>query len=312
MNACPTSRLISLAWLAFLLSLIFAAKTFAADPTTQPAPIPDTYIAKVALTPHFYQRNPRWDLRTAGENYCVPTATSNALIYFAENGFPNLLPDPDDKELAQIELIRTLASDQFMATNPNTGTSPSLFLFGLRKYVEKRGYKCARLEYAGWRRLRADQRSTQVANEPDFNWLKAAIANPNGAAILEIGHYVHGKTPNEWKRISGHAMLAIGYGTDGNQTNPNLFLVDNSAVEARVGIGPRVLSTIRQSRPLTLAEQSILFTRSGPMSVLPTPTAKPRDLPESYQVTGPGMPSLQTHTYDAAFLDGAVVLIIDK
>jgi hypothetical protein len=189
---------------------------------------PDTYIAKVAVTPHFYQGDPRWENKFASEHYCVPVAISDALVYFADNGFTNLLPDQDNQQLAQAEIITTLVSSEYMATDQNSGTNPSDALTGLRKYIEGHGYQCTRLEYAGWRRLRPDQQQMQIGPEPDLDWIKAAIAAPNGAAWLEVGHYVHGQSPNDWKRISGHTMLAVGYGIG---DNPHLFLVDNSAVK---------------------------------------------------------------------------------
>src|SRR5579872_3877251 len=132
-----------------------------AQPATPPPAenIPAQYTDKVAATPHFYQRDPRWDLSIAGETYCVPASVSDSLVYFAANGFGALLPiDSQDlltenpkRELAQAELVKTLASPEYMNTKlaVGQGTSPSEALFGIRRYVEHSGYVCERLEYEG-------------------------------------------------------------------------------------------------------------------------------------------------------------------
>jgi hypothetical protein len=65
---------------------------------------------------------------------------------------------------------------------------------------------------------------------------------------------------------------------------------------------------------LTLAQQAIALTPSGPIGVIPVDNGKAgprRDLPDSYRVTGPGVP-YSPWKYDAAFLDGAIVMVIGE
>ena len=81
-------------------------------------------------------------------------------------------------------------------------------------------------------------RSSAVGSHPDLDWIKTFVADPNGTAWLEIGFYVHGDTPGFWKRVQGHCVVAMGYGTDGTSVNPNILLVDNPAVRRCVCCEP--------------------------------------------------------------------------
>jgi hypothetical protein len=293
-----------------LLALAVITTTLRADPTTQPLPDPLLYppppcfTDKVASTPHFFQRDPRWNLTVAGEYFCVPTAVSNSMVYFATHGYDRLLPEQDDPELAQIEIIRKLASEKYMNTNPDTGTGPSGALTGIRRYVEEHGYNCRLLQYAGWRPLKHSLRYEAVGTQPNLDWIKSAVANPNGAAWLQIGYFNHADSPNQWKLMGGHCMAVIGYGTDGTRNDPNLFLVDNSGIGKKVvlGRGPDGWLT----RDLTPADQAISLTSTGPITVISMQGTR-YQLPDLYRVTGPG---IETKKYDAMFLDGAIVMVI--
>lgn len=279
-------------------------------------PIPAACTQKVAATPHFYQRDPRWDLDIAGETYCVPSSVSDSFVYFAANGYSALLPvDPQylstenpNRELAQAELIKKLASPDFMNTKSGAGhgTTPSEALYAVRRYVERSGYLCQRLEYEGWRQLHKEK-DEQLANAPDLNWIKSAIADPNGAVWLEIGYYTHGRLPGEWIRADGHTVAAVGYGTDGQNLNPNILLVDNPAV-GRLTAAAQASGKVR---PFTLADLLMTISPAGPMQVATPQMKAPRNVTGLFQISGPGVPYNHKKS-DAAFLDGAIVLIIAK
>jgi hypothetical protein len=286
--------------------------TLRADPEAPAAPPPAWFTDKVADTPHFYQLDPRWQLSVAGERYCAPAAASDALLYLANHGFQRLLPDPTDQDLAQIDIIRKLASDNYMGTDlgGDMGTTPSGALIGLQRFVDESGYKCQVLQYAGWPRVRPDQRALRIGSTPDLDWIKSGIAAPKGIALLEIGYYVHGDAADEWKRMGGHFVAAVGYGTDGAQFDPHLFLVDNPAVGKKIVVGRSGGRWL--TRDLTLADQAITLTPNGPMRLIPvdgTTTGKPHNLKQTYRITGPGVP-FSTRKYDAEFLDGAIVMIL--
>jgi hypothetical protein len=307
------------------IRVIFAAGVLAmadllwADATTRPAieQLPVACTDKVAATPHFYQCDPLWDLDIAGETYCVPASVSDSLVYFAANGFGALLPiDPHDlatenpnREFAQAELVERLASPNYMNTKTvaGQGTTPSEALFGVRRYVEQSGYVCQRLEYEGWRRLRSNLRQEQLASKADLNWIKSAIADPNGAAWLEIGFYTRGDAPGVWKRQNGHTVAAIGYGTDGGHLDPNIFLVDNPAM----GRMTAAAQSSGRFRPITIADLVLTVAPAGPLQITSDTATSPRNVTGLYQISGPGVP-YSHKKYDAAFLDGAIILIIGQ
>jgi hypothetical protein len=300
--------------------LLAVAGLLRADPAAQSppttrmivGPFPAVYTDKVTTMPHFYQRDPRWGLTIAGENYCVPTSISDSMVFFATSGFERLLPpDNPDRYLAQAELINKLASSGYMATNPDSGTTPGGALHGIRKYVEENGYTCQRLEYAGWRTLPRQIRKLYVGSHPDLDWVKTCVADPRGTAWLEIGYYVHGDTPGVWKRLQGHCVVAIGYGTDGAGVNPNIFLVDNPAVGPMVWASPADRAAGRTSRPITIADEAITLTPAGPLELLGTKAKVARNVNGLFQVDGPGVP-YSHKKYDIAFLDGVIVLVVGE
>jgi hypothetical protein len=295
-----------------LAALLQADPAANAPPAMPPdsGPFPAVYTDKVATTPHFYQRDPRWGLTIAGENYCVPTSISDSMVYFANNGFDRLLPaDNPDHYLAQAELINKLASRAYMATNSDTGTSPGGALHGIRRYVEENGYICQRLEYAGWRVLPRQMSKFAVARHPDLDWIKNCVADPKGTAWLEIGYYVHGDTPGTWKRLQGHSVVVVGYGTDGTSLGGQILLVDNPAVGSLLPGTPADLAAGRKWRAITLADQAITLTPAGALKLLLKNMTVPRDVDGLFQIAGLGVP-FSHKKYDAAFLDGAIVLTV--
>src|SRR5437667_4475071 len=140
----------------FVIAFIAHIAGLYAQPTTRstsrPAlPPPALSTAKVTATPHFYQKDARCGLAQVNDGYCVPAAVSDGLVYLGNHGFGKLLPaNPADPELAQGEIVKQLASADYMDTGSiGTGTTVSEALTGIRRYVENHGYVCDRLEYAG-------------------------------------------------------------------------------------------------------------------------------------------------------------------
>jgi hypothetical protein len=287
--------------LQFLLaiSLFGLAKSFgASEPATRADANtrPDVSTDKVKLTPHFYQRDPRFNLTVSGLDYCVPVAISDSLFYFSEHGFSKLgSPDISNREFAQMEMVRTLVSGDYMATSEN-GTTPSHAIYGIRRFISERGYFCQRLEYEGWRTLFGPVRRTKIAEYPKLDWLKTAVAEPNGAAWLLVGFYVHGDEPDQWRKVHGHALAVVGYGTDGVISNPNILLIDNPGVANLSG---------------ELKDQTILLTPAEGAKLI----SDHEDLPDKpaglLRISGPGL-AIAPGKYDAAFLEGAIVLVIGR
>src|SRR5262245_52175601 len=109
---------------SLLIALMFAATT---------AETPAVCTAKISAMPDFCQVDEDGHFDNGGKVFCGPVAVSNSLVWLSQNGFPKLLPpvekkgdlgngngsaDSDHKidsqKAAQIELIRTLGSPDFM------------------------------------------------------------------------------------------------------------------------------------------------------------------------------------------------------
>src|SRR5262249_35148137 len=147
------------------VALMFAATT---------AETPAVCTAKVSAMPDFCQVDEDGHFDNGGKVFCGPVAVSNSLVWLSQNGFPKMLPpvekkgDPDNvngnggngsaegdhkidsQKSAQIELIRTLGSPDFMGTEGHDGTSATRLIRGLGKYVADHGYKVDHVEYRGW------------------------------------------------------------------------------------------------------------------------------------------------------------------
>jgi hypothetical protein len=255
--------------------------------SSAPASDEDTnFSRKASEIPHFWQRDPRGGFANDGADYCCPVAVSNSLVYLAEHGFPALLPDGDD---GQIDLINTLASSTYFGTDPDTGTGPGAVLAGVRKYIENQGYACERLEYEGWRNVGKSQSAAVLAARPELSWVKEGISNPRGAVWLNIGWYVRGDSANEWRRVGGHWVTLVGYASESQ------MLIHNPATR---GNGENANNPAGDAIHLTAVPDGLLQVGKGAT----------QNAAGMYRISGPGLP-IGKHV-DAAFLDGAVVLVI--
>lgn len=274
-------------------------------------------VEKIAGTPHFFQCDPRGGFPEEGRNYCCPTAVSDSLVYLASHGFPRLLngafASPDD---AQIAMIKRLASPQFMGTDPSSGTNGSRACTGIRRYVEAAGYVCQTLEFTGWHlQPKAPDLYWTAPTSLSLSWIKRTTIDPHGAVWVNIGWYVHGTGPDEWKRVSGHWVAVVGCVTDGTDHDPDVLLIDNPAVRSfgrsfgnpqrdhrrgSQGAEAPTLDEVAAAVMMTARMKSGRLVGSDP--------GLPRDAAGMYQVWGRGvqMPA----KFDAAFLDGAIVLVI--
>jgi hypothetical protein len=295
---------------AIVAGAIWSTAHCFAAPASRPATAPSIAIAKVTATPHFYQRNARCGLKDVGEEYCVPTAISDGLVYFARHGFPHLLPKtPADPELAQGEMVKTLATLMFTDQGEKKGTSPSGALGGLRRYLADHDCTPQRIEYAGWRVLKPELKDCVVGTQPDLDWLRAAVASPHAFAWIEVGHYMKGDKPGEWHRDSGHTIALVGYGTDGVHAapNPNIFLVDNSGRDAPQAMSVRPVSVPRSAktiRPLAIPDMIVNFAATGPVKLI-SPNGHVWQQDQIVEISGPGLGGKK---FDAQLLDGAFVI----
>jgi hypothetical protein len=172
---------------------------------------PASYRAKVQSTPRFLQTDRDAGFENAGDQFCAPTAVSNSLMWLANHGYEELKPAASSEKSAQIRMIKLLADSDLMNTNPQKGTDVSEVITGVQGYVENAGYEIESLQYSGWRPAPEDAVSGEA---PDLDAVKEAIANPHGAAWLNVGWYRYDEESGNYARKGGHWVTVVGYDGD--------------------------------------------------------------------------------------------------
>jgi hypothetical protein len=194
------------------------------------------------------------------------------------------------------------------------GTSAAGLCSGVERYIDSSGYVCKTLQFRGWRPMPAAQSRFDAGLMPTMDWIKKAIANPHGAAWVDIGWYVH-SAPGECRRVGGHWLAVVGYGIDGDgREDPDILLVDNPAIPfeddrwSNPDQGGRPSDGGAMPARSEVAEEVMLVEPAGHGRLVGDLQGLPRDAAGMYFVSGAGVG--MPEKYDAAFMDGAVVLIV--
>ena len=196
---------------------------------------PESCTYKILSTPDFCQTDKLGKFHDNGKNFCGPAAVSNSFVWLAENGFPNLFDKVSNSKQGQISLINTLADREWMKTVSKDGTGPRDLMSGIKKYVEAKGYEPDRLDCQGWRPVGGSFSSKSPTVSLD--WLREAIADPRGAAWINIGWYQHGKVKDELVRAGGHWMTLVGYGVNAKgDRDPSAFVAYDPAPRSGKGV----------------------------------------------------------------------------
>ncbi len=94
-------------------------------------------VKKMRQVPHFSQDSSAYG--PLPKNLCTPIAASNILIWYAQNGFPNLIAGfSGSREEVHYKIVVALA--EYMKTS-KAGTLPENAKEGVKRYVEEKGYK---------------------------------------------------------------------------------------------------------------------------------------------------------------------------
>lgn len=219
--------------------------------------------SKADATPDFCQTDKQGKFHDGGRMFCGPVATSNSLLCLAEQGYPQLLDGRESNKQSQIELIRTLASSDYMGTARRNGTGPRRLMEGMHKYVTQRGYEFERLEFRGWipvpRQYNPDKsRATREA-------IAQAMAHPRGVAVANIGWYTHDEATDTYTRHGGHWMTLTGAGinADGQRDKTAVLLHDPSPRSGRSKATHHSQLVPLQSGKLTGSKQGLPTTAEG-------------------------------------------------
>ncbi len=275
-------------WIAFCLILscfAFASSDF-----------PSVCMEKAELIPDYCQTDPEGHFVNDGASFCGPASVSNSLMYLAQHGFQDLSPPADSLKESQTEMIRLLATKEYMDTH-DSGTSPIKMIRGIKKYINEKGYKIVHLEWEGWRGN--SKEFPKKAAAPTLDWMKEAFAKPNGAVWINLGWYKENKNPKVYERTGGHWVTLVGYGqtSDGKEDPFTVAIHDPSP---RMGKEPKT-----QYIQLTKITDGTLEREDKSENE----TKKIRHSATGFYLMGGGM-TLRKGA-DCAIMDDAIALVLD-
>lgn len=194
---------------SLLLSVVSAHGTSLAHPV----PGTQSFILLEGM-PSFYQRNIEFD--GGGKNFCGPTAASNALMWLADHGYPNLKPTAENGPRAQTEMIKRLAC--LMGTY-RQGTSVASFSSGIKSYLDSVGYSYKSWSFSG------NSYAHKSQSPPDIGLVKA-MSTGKTAIWLSVGWYDFDESCKKFTRHRGHWVTLAGYESDqGEGDSPARLLV---------------------------------------------------------------------------------------
>jgi len=238
-------------------------------------PLPRQLVPPPGL-PSFLQTDPAAGLPNGGKMYCAPVAVSNSLAaMFAD--------ELRQQGVDQTGLIKLLAADGYMYTDPEKGTrAPNQLLRAVQRFVRKRGVDDFTLRMVGIRDC--DREFGRGHRKPSLQTVHEALAA--GAAVwLNLGWYDHDPETGIYQRDDGHWVTAVGYDMGLVEVKkPGFLLIHDPRVVGRLQVGTRALTTGR----IEGASRNYEFPAKG-----------------IYRLT-PGLP-LKRGT-DCALLDAVVIL----
>lgn len=135
-----------------------------------------------------------------GSQFCAPVAVSNSLVW---------LEGRQREQRYQIELVKELASKEFMNTSTVDGTGTSELIRGVLKYAQQKWPNFNRLEYSGWRYCPEERR---VAKKPTIDWMIDGL-HEKSAVWINVGWYVTKQQGDEieFQRVGGHWVTFVGH-----------------------------------------------------------------------------------------------------
>ena len=243
---------------------------------------------KVTATPNLCQTDPDGEFAGDGSQFCAPVSISNSLMWLAKNGYPALDPTGEGDKAAQLKMVRTLASSDYLDTNTGNGTNPKKVLVVLSAYLEECNLEPASLQYQGWRAVPEEFAAGQ--SQPGLSWIKAGIKRPGGAVWLNIGWYR--QEGDQYVRHGGHWVTLVGCGVNADGENDSeAFIIHNPSPKAgRSAFGDVVHFEEIEEGTLANGKDAI--------------QGLPRSAKGSFQVAG----AMATPANSVAILDGAIVL----
>ncbi len=164
---------------------------------------------------------PQSELQKIIKNYdrggfCAPAGASNILKTFHAN------------RVDQGQMIKLLASPEYMNTDPNKGTTIQNFMLGLEKYMNThlRGYKS--IEYAGIGSYGKFSAGIQV---PTLEWIADGLGLKRGV-WLTLHMLQYDEKNDRYRVVGGHMVTLVGYTLSARN---NILVVHDSASPPKEG-----------------------------------------------------------------------------
>lgn len=157
------------------------------------------YLANV---PDFTQTEVKGSSFGNGQQFCAPAAVSNSLMWLGAEA------------TSQADLVRLLASPDYMNTNLKIGTGTSELLRGVDRFVRERFGAYQALTYQGWRKH--PERFSDNRKVPTIAFMSRGVAE-RAAAWINIGWYRVNASEGAYVRVGGHWVTLVGYDIDNQQ-----------------------------------------------------------------------------------------------
>lgn len=135
-----------------------------------------------------------------GSQFCAPVSVSNSLAWLEARG---------EDQAYQVQLVKKLASPNYMHTKLTNGTGTVELMRGVNSHAIETWGKFNRLEYAGWRSCPS---GTKVAAKPTIKWMVDAL-HYRAAVWINVGWYVKrvGGGQVVYERTGGHWVTLVGH-----------------------------------------------------------------------------------------------------
>ncbi len=183
---------------------------------------PATYLTKLT-TPDYWQRDPAYGgLPSGGVAYCVPTAMSNSIMYFDDNGWDDLVTNTADRKKDQFDLINVLDNPEYCNTNPSSGSSVSDYVPGLQKWFNDSAYGTSPGWTVNYQGLSYTGPEWTGDYAPTEAWIKSELSRCEDV-ILRVGWYE--LVNNTLYRLGGHGVTFVGYDDTGTSYNPGDLII---------------------------------------------------------------------------------------
>jgi len=160
--------------------------------------------------PDLTQTDPTAGFNLLGYVMCGPVAVSNVLVWFASQGYGDLVDLSGNTFSDQVRLARTLASEEYMDTRfSKGGTSTGQLLEGVEKYILERGYRNSRIGYSGWNKH--PQRFSLGYPVTELEELLDGLS-PSTGVVINLGWYRYDRKRDIYSREGGHWVTLAGHG----------------------------------------------------------------------------------------------------